>query len=312
MAATPVDTVEGVKERILGEFPRQAAQFEDIVDAKLDAWISELSDVFPFWFLTPPVGEALRPLFPISDLTAVTSMAPSVGGCWLDSCWLRTTAGQAVYDVYVPLEDQEADNPTWWRKEKVRQVDFCYEFSKEGTFLYNLPVPEYEDALLFSSFRTQQRPTQLTWRTIEDRTQFVLNPTPDKAYLYVIQFSIRSPKSYLDPSSGYNRNRFITHASEAVVAKGCLEAAKFFDEMELVKYWRNELYGTPEEAQGGVSALTGGILGRLRKVTISRPRHSREQLKAYGSLAQATGLGNTRFSNKEQIWGGRGRRGRWW
>lgn len=302
-------TIEAVKARIISKFPRASADFSTIMDSEIETWIAELADAFPFWFLTMYPGTSMQNLFPFTTVD-LTHPAP-IAGRWIDVGWLIVQPGVSVYDIYAPLEDSEAANPTWWHPVKVNMVDYIYEFTNNGQFISSLPIPEYEDCLAFISYKKTARPQQVTWRSDEAKSQLVFSPTPDKYYIYAVQFSIKNPPNYVDGL--VTRNRFLTNAPGAVMAKGMLEAARFFDEAQLVDKWESVLYGQPLGTEGisNVGAV-GGILGRLKKETIRRGYQAREQVQSYRSMALATGSNLGMSQSRFRFGNYRYRSGRWW
>ena len=302
-------TIEAVKARVITKFPRASADFSAVMDSEIETWIAELADAFPFWFLTMFPGTAMQNLFPVTTVS-LTSPPPIVGR-WVDTGWLVVQPGVSVYDIYAPLEDAEATNPTWWAPAKVNMVDYVYEFTNNGQFVSSLPIPEYEDCLTYISYKKTARPQQVTWRSDETKSQLVFSPTPDKYYIYAVQFSLKNPPNYVD--GAVHRNRFLTHAPGAVQAKCMLEAARFFDEAQQVEKWESVLYGQPLGTEGisNIGAV-GGILGRLKKDTIRRSYQAREQVQSYRSMALATGSNLGMSQSRARFGNYRYNRGRWW
>lgn len=283
------------KARLKERWPRGSVKWDNMVENDVAEWISTLNSVFPFWFVTMFPGRSLPLTFPISTLSSV----PALGGRWVDVGWLVTQPGVAAYDFYHPVEEEESANADWWVACKVQMVDFVYEFTTEGRFNGSLPVPEYEGGLLYSSFKQQGRPHQMMWRTTETKSELHFHPTPDKAYLYAIQFAIQDPPFYEDGGQTYNK--WLTHAPEAVMLYGHMKAAALFDEPKMEEKYRAELFGSG----GSGGSRVGGLLGDLKKDTIKRTRSSQEQLSAFGSMTEATGrpmgLSNSRqryFNNR--------------
>lgn len=307
-------SVAQVKERIIERFPTKSAKFENRVEDNIEDWIRNLAETFPYWFLTVYPGHRLIPSFPYASPTALGAITPRAGN-WVDAGWLVTTPGQAVYDVYHPLETDEVDNVDWWELCKIQMIDFVYEFTPSGAFNGSLPVPEFESGLLMTAFKNQTRPRMVMWRNTESKAQIIFNPTPDKQYLYVIQYVIKDPPMYEDEGvdevgNPIVRNRFLTAAPEAVVLYGLMKHAQLNVEGGMSKSYAEELFGAAGEAFGGGNGNppTGGLLGRLRKDTIKRRKKAREMMEQYTSVSQATGLVPGGLTNKAVIWGNRRRR----
>lgn len=302
-------TVEELKARVIARFPRASSVFSTIMDTDIDSWIKQLADVYPFWFLTISPGTPFKLGFPYA-----TDPVPAIVGRWAGTGWLIANPGVAEYQFYAPLENSESTQSSWWVPAQVRMVDFIYEFDKQGQFLQSLPLPEEESALPFTTFKTDTRPQQATWYSDENASFLVLSPTPDKPYIYAIQYSISNPPTYIDDLSGVSphRNRFLTFAPEAVLAKGMLEAAKFFDEKDKIAQYEMELFGAPGSEGMSNAGPVGGILGRLKKLTIKKSQAAREQMEAFRSKAMATGQYPSMSGNRAR-WNQRSYgSGRWW
>lgn len=303
-------SVAEVKESIVRRFLHNASDFDEKIETEIDDWIRVLAQSFPYWFLTIYPGAEIIPQFPITDLTTLTPLA----GRWVAEGWLVTEAGVATYDFYHPLERDEATDPSWWAPCKLSRLDFVSEFTKDGAYGGRLSTPEYESALIGASYKSRARPRVAMWHNTETKAQITFNPTPDKAYLYAMQFSIKDPPTYqdgVDPdtSDPILRNRFITGASEAVILYGLYKYASHVGEGALKKDYGDELWGEGNNLYGGQAGRLGGLLGLLQKETLRKNQTARRMMEQWQSMARAQGQIPHGYSEKQRIWGrGRGNR----
>lgn len=305
-------SVAHVKERIISRFPRMSAKFSDAIEDNIEDWIRTLADTYPYWFLTVYPGHRLHTTFPYANNAALAAISPRAGN-WVDAGWLVTSPGTAVYDVYHPLESSDAAIPGNWEPCKMQMVDYVYEFNLSGQPVGSLSIPEFEAGLINANFKNTAKPCQVMWQNLEDRAQITFHPTPDKAYLYCIQYVIKDPPMYQEDGvdeegNAIIRNRFLTAEPEAVILYGLLQAARFFNEGAMKEDIAKDLYGNVPTDYGIGSEIRGGILGRAKKATLRRNKHARMQMQQYSSMSEATGRIPNAINNKSLIWGNRGRR----
>lgn len=307
---TPSSVAE-VKQRILERFPRLDPKFSNAIEDDMPDWIRNLSETYPYSLLTLYPGQRIFSQFPFADAAALAALTP-MAGHWVDTAWLVTSPGVATYDVYHPLEDQEADDDSWWVPCRMQSVDYVYEFSPKGNFAGSLDTPDFEQGLLMASFKSRGRPRMMMWQNLETKAQITFNPTPDKAYLYAVQFVLKDPPMYQDGVDGTGdpiiRNRFITAAPEAVILYGLLQAARFANESSMKQDFMMDLFGEDAANYGSGSSPKGGLLGKLKRDTIVRNRNARNSVSIFDTEGRATGKIPNALSNKQLIWGNRYRR----
>lgn len=289
------NTLAEVKAQIQTRFPRWSDEFSAIVDSNMESWLYELSD-YPYWFLTIQPGDLLTTASSPVNLAALPNRGPS-GSYWVDAGWLRTVANQAVYDFYHPLdmEQYQASPATaaWFSQCKVQLVDYLIEYDSNKNFVNVLQVADMVDALGYSPYRQASRPTQAVWRKSETKSQLILQPTPDAAYLYACQFVLSNPPIY--QSVGQYYNRWFTFCPEAVVLYGLMKAAEHFQEPAMQEKYEQELYGSPPKGMLAKQAPKQGVLGRLKKETQRQKERMYQKLRWYESQAAAQGQNGLRY-----------------
>lgn len=294
MALEP-NTMAEVKAQIKARFPRWSDDFDALVDTNMESWLYELSD-YPYWFLTVQPGDLLSTASAPMNLAGLPNRGPA-GSYWVDSGWLRVVPGRAVYDFYHPLDmEQYQAAPTvaaWFQPCKIQLVDYVLEFDANRNFVNVLQVADMVDALGYSPYLQSNRPVQCVWRKTETKSSIIFQPTPNKEYLYSIQFVLSNPPIY--NSGGQLYNRWFTFCPEAVVLYGLMKAAEFFLEPGLQEKYEQELYGNPPKATNIKVAPKAGILGRLKKETARQKEKMYQKLRVYESMAAAIGRQGLRY-----------------
>lgn len=289
------NTLAEIKAQIQSRFPRWSSEFEAMLDTNIESWLYELSD-YPYWFLTIQPGDLLSTTSAPINLAGLPNRGPA-GSQWVDSGFLRTVAGQAAYDFYHPL-DMEAyqaspGTASWFQPCKIQLVDYVQEFDSNKNFVNFIQVADMADALGYNPYRQSNRPVQCVWRKTETKSTLIFQPTPDKAYLYAVQFVLANPPIY--STGGQSYNRWFTFCPEAVVLYGLMKAAEFFMETTLQEKYEQELYGSPPKGANLKAAPKLGILGRLKKETARQKEKMYQKLRWWESQAQATGQNGLRY-----------------
>ncbi len=289
MAIEP-NTLAEVLDQIKSRFQRNNAAFDAYVQTNIESWLDNLTRLFPWWFFTTNPGTLLRSSFPIASLSAL----PNRAGSWVDIGWLRTVAGQQVYDIWAPRSESAyyaaPTDSSLWHRALCQEVRYLYEFDEDGNFLQDLDVQDDVSALTFIGYQTRQRPVQVMWRTLEDRSQLVFDPIPDQAYLYAVSFSQSSTPIYTTDGVNYS-HKWLTVLPEAVVQYGIMQAAQYFDEPGLGAQAEKMLMGSPANIhlpRGKKQSL--GILDLLRNDTVKRQQqYELEKLQLFPSKRAASG-----------------------
>lgn len=294
MAIEP-NTLAEVLDQIKQRFPRHNAAFDAYATSNIESWLDHLTRLFPWWFFTTNAGTLLRSSFPIASLASVTLKA----GSWADLGWLITTAGTQVYDIYTVASEANyytsPSDATLWHLAMCQEVRYVYEFDANGSFLQDLDVQDDVSALTFMGYQTRQRPVQVMWRTLENRSQLVFDPIPDDRYLYAVSFTQSSSPMYTRDSGVTYNHKWLTYCPEAVVQYGIMKAAQYFDEPGLAKQAEKELMGEPANIHLPRSKKPYlGLLDVLRNDTIKKQQQFElEKLQIFNSKSGASGRGGS-------------------
>ena len=243
-------------------------------------WVRELCD-YPYWFLVIK-PKNMGAVFPV---TAGISTLPAIVGSWIQSGWLKTTAGVDTYPIYAPYSDNQASQAIHFTPAKVRSVNFVKEFNKEGGFTLDLPVLDQNQSLSFSDYRVRSRPCQVILETNEDGSFLQFSPCPDEVRLYAVQFSLYDCPWY-QKDTGEILNRWLNYAPQALVYKAAMHMAEYHKDTAIFKEYQEMLYGNPPKGDNRSSTMIVGELGRLKKET------QQKNFQMYQSVSPMRGAGS--------------------
>lgn len=274
-------------------FPRASDDWLAQISSNAVDWTDSLSKEFPYWFLAIEPGDLLSTATWPLNLSTLPTRGPA-GSRWVDSGFLVTTPGQAVYDFYHPT-DYEAykSNPTdplAFSRCSVQQVDYVIEFNAtSGSFRTILECREMCEALGFGNYSQNTRPVQCMWRSTETKSQIIFQPTPQDYYLYSIGFVLRRAPWYQMSGSVDYFNRWLTFAPECLVLYALTKACEFFNEPTMLQMFQMQLNGNPPKAgrSYGSSNQYVGELGRLKRDTARKREAMFKKIEWYESQAEA-------------------------
>jgi len=284
-------TIESALAQIRGRFQRASSAWDTYAETNVESWIDDICRMYPWWFLTTNPGTLLRASFPYTSMSTPTAKA----GSWLDIGWLRTTAGQQVYDIYAVADESgyyaAPSDTSKWHLALCQEVRFLYEFDKDGCFLQDLDIQDDVSALTFIGYSQRARPCQAMWRSLEDRSQIVFDPIPDDAYLYAVSFTQSTTPIYTTDAGISHRHKLLNVIPEALVQYGIMQGAQFFDEPGLGQQAEKALMGNPPNLHLPRSKKASlGLLDTLRNDTAKRQtQYEQEKMQIFRSKNAASG-----------------------
>lgn len=286
-----VNTQAQLQAEVFSVFPRASPEAITYFSNKVEQWTNNLCD-FPYWFLRLSASSTFQSNFPLPS--GDPTLLPLIIGNWVAKGWLRITPGVNRYQIFQPLEDDYASDPTWWAASRVKNIGYCKEFTSNGNLRYDLEYTSSDLSLSTTYVSSKNGPYKVSLETTESGSFLIFHPTPTQinlSKLYAVQCILSQVPWYQSPSDAAIRNRFLTYAPDAVLYKCLIEIARFFDEKTMAAEFKEELYGTPAKGEARGAFPYKGIMGKYWEQTRDMARQNEKTIPWYGSSAQAVGRG---------------------
>ena len=280
-------SVETLITKLSTKFPRWAPTIAGLVTDEIEAWIAELCQFRPIWFLDYWPRQPLS--FPLTLPLATISTAPY----WVQTSYLQIVQGISKYQIYAPLQDDSETNPAFWTPVRVSNI---------YNVAYQRPLGDYCASLrqttdmsrVRQNMIVQSMPTNYQLHCYENDSWIEFFPVPDRTYMMQVSFALEACMNY-QFQTGTNMgspvyqtfNRFLSYAPQIVLYYCMAKVAEWYDESKMQERFLQWLFGIGLQPGQKESALTVGAVGMLRKKSLEKSRTMQNLLERYSSARTA-------------------------
>ena len=302
-----------ILQRIQERFPRTDPVLEAMLATDIiGTLIPDVCHHYPWWFLHGGAGigggSGFASAFPLDEEQLPDLPRPF--GNWLDRGWLLVDEGVTDYIIGDTARPGDGDlDPTTWSSVLVNRVNTVRMYELDGN------CQRFVDVVSPQIFRDRRQlgeedvcmPCIAT--TVDEFVEgtktsvLKLSPTPDKAYIAQVDFSLTVPPTIsVGPGPLNITNIVIDEYPELVINLGMFLAAEYFNEQRLMVYYEQKVWGNPPKGSVSRNAQKGGLVGRMKRDDRIR-QGRREKSLSYESGNPFTGNGNRQNRRQRSFYG---------